>query len=53
MKNTYNKILPIIVFLSLVLSFNNSKAATGTPATYFNTIYVWRRYCESSIKFNK
>ena len=40
MKNTYNKILPIIVFLTLVLSFNISKAATGTPATYFNTIYA-------------
>jgi len=40
MKNTYNKILPIIVFLTLVLSFNISKAATGTPTTYFNTIYA-------------
>ena len=40
MKNTYNKILPILIFLTLSLSFNISKAATGTPTTYFNTIYA-------------
>ena len=40
MKNTYHTILSIFVFLTLILSFNISKAATGAPATYFNTIYA-------------